>query len=101
MKGTIVSDLQAEIAFTYSNLTTPDRTRNLANGLIGPIHFVVNELDVFDTNHVIVAAGGIASEVFRVFRKDGPSPRLPLERFVLYPLMWHDYLESVVFHGGF
>jgi hypothetical protein len=55
-----------EIAFASSKPAATDSRSNLAHSLIGPVYTVVDELNVFDADHVVVVADGIVDKVLRV-----------------------------------
>lgn len=67
MVGPVIETFKQKVASAGPHLTPPDCFRYLSDGFVGPIGFVIYELDIFNADHIVVIANSIINEVLRVF----------------------------------
>jgi hypothetical protein len=97
VEGAIVANLWPEVASARAELTAADSGRYLPHGVVGPIQPVIDELDVFDPDNIIIVPYGFPNEILRVLREYGPSASHSLQGLVFQSLRWQNNLETVVF----
>ena len=83
MVGSVIQDLEQKVSSAGTDLTSPDGAGYLLYRLIGAHGPIVDELNVFNGDHVVVMPNGIVDEILRVLCQDRPPASLMFEGVIL------------------